>query len=74
MYSAFIMAICLVLQAFFLPTFAFAVTEYVTVVKILQNYQFPGEKRLLLELIDEGLAIEESRHVNVQDLIGMNSL
>jgi len=37
MYSAFIMAICLVLQAFFLPTFAFAVTEYVTVVKILQN-------------------------------------
>jgi len=39
-----------------------------------EGYQFPGEKRLLLELIDEGLAIEESRHVNVQDLIGMNSL
>ena len=39
-----------------------------------EGYQFPEEKPLVLERIREGLAVEESRHVNVKDLIAMASL
>lgn len=39
-----------------------------------EGYKFPEEKPLLLELIREGLSIDESRHVDVKDLIAMSSL
>ncbi len=39
-----------------------------------EGYKFPEEKPLVLELINEGLSLDESRHVNVKDLIAMNSL
>lgn len=39
-----------------------------------EGYKFPEEKPLVLERIREGLAIEESRHINVKDLIAMESL
>lgn len=39
-----------------------------------EGYKFPEEKPLLLELIAEGLSIDESRHVDVKDLISLSSL
>jgi hypothetical protein len=39
-----------------------------------EGYKFPEEKPLVLELIREGLSIDESRHIDVKDLISMNSL
>lgn len=39
-----------------------------------EGYKFPEEKQLVLERIDEGLAVRESRHVNVKDLMSMASL
>jgi hypothetical protein len=39
-----------------------------------EGYKFPEEKALVLELIDEGLSIDETRHVHVKDLIAISSL
>jgi hypothetical protein len=39
-----------------------------------EGYKFPEEKPLVLELISEGLFLDESRHVNVKDLISLSSL
>ncbi|MFO7568350.1 MAG: radical SAM protein [Smithellaceae bacterium] len=39
-----------------------------------EGYKFPEEKPLVLDLIREGLSIDESRHVDVKDLIAMGSL
>jgi hypothetical protein len=39
-----------------------------------EGYQFPDEKPLVLERIREGLAIEASMHVHVQELMAANSL
>ncbi len=39
-----------------------------------EGYKFPEEKPLVLELIHEGLSIDESRHIDVKDLIAMKSL
>jgi radical SAM superfamily enzyme YgiQ (UPF0313 family) len=39
-----------------------------------EGYKFPEEKTLVLELIDEGLSIDETRHVHVKDLIAISSL
>jgi radical SAM superfamily enzyme YgiQ (UPF0313 family) len=39
-----------------------------------EGYKFPEEKPLVLELIREGLSIDESNHINVKDLIAMKSL
>jgi radical SAM superfamily enzyme YgiQ (UPF0313 family) len=39
-----------------------------------EGYKFPEEKPLVLELISEGLSIDESRHIDARDLISMNSL
>ena len=38
------------------------------------GYKFPEEKADVLRLIDEGLAVEESMHIHVKDLIGLASL
>ena len=39
-----------------------------------EGYKFPEEKPRVLELIREGLSIDESRHVDVKDLISLSSL
>jgi radical SAM superfamily enzyme YgiQ (UPF0313 family) len=39
-----------------------------------EGYKFPEEKQLVLDLISEGLSINESKHVDARDLISMNSL
>jgi radical SAM superfamily enzyme YgiQ (UPF0313 family) len=39
-----------------------------------EGYKFPEEKPFVLELIREGLSIDESRHIHVKDLIAMGSL
>ena len=39
-----------------------------------EGYKFPEEKPFVLELIREGLSIDESRHIDVKDLIAMKSL
>ena len=39
-----------------------------------EGYKFPEEKQFVLELIREGLSIDESRHIDVKDLIAMESL
>jgi len=39
-----------------------------------EGYKFPEEKPLVLERIREGLSIAESSHINVKDLIAMESL
>ncbi|KQC11010.1 MAG: radical SAM protein [Smithella sp. SDB] len=39
-----------------------------------EGYKFPEEKSLVLKLIDEGLSIDENRHVHVKDLIAVSSL
>lgn len=39
-----------------------------------EGYKFPEEKPLVLELIREGLSIDESWHVDVKDIIAVKSL
>jgi radical SAM superfamily enzyme YgiQ (UPF0313 family) len=39
-----------------------------------EGYKFPEEKPLVLELIREGMAVDESRHIDIRDLIAMRSL
>jgi len=39
-----------------------------------EGYKFPEEKPFVLELIREGLSMEESQHIDVKDLIAMKSL
>ncbi len=38
------------------------------------GYEFPEEKDKVLQLIEEGLRIDESTHIHVKDLIGMTHL
>jgi hypothetical protein len=38
------------------------------------GYKFPEEKDLVLELIEEGLELDESVHIHVEELIGLRSL
>lgn len=38
-----------------------------------EGYQFPEQKEFVLELIREGLSIDESKHVNVQELMAMGT-
>ena len=39
-----------------------------------EGYKFPEEKPLVLKLIREGLSIDESKHIDVKELIAMGSL
>ncbi|MEE9912804.1 MAG: radical SAM protein [Deltaproteobacteria bacterium] len=39
-----------------------------------EGYKFPEEKPIVLSLIQEGLSVDESRHVDVKELIAMGSL
>jgi len=39
-----------------------------------EGYKFPEEKPQVLDLIREGLSVDESRHINVKELIAMESL
>ena len=39
-----------------------------------EGYKFPEEKPLVLELIREGLYMDESKHLDVKDLIAMKTL
>ena len=39
-----------------------------------EGYKFPEEKPLLLELIREGLSVDESKHIDVKELMAMESL
>ena len=39
-----------------------------------EGYKFPEEKPRVLNLISEGLSVDESRHINVKELIAMGSL
>jgi histone acetyltransferase (RNA polymerase elongator complex component) len=39
-----------------------------------EGYKFPEEKPLVLELIREGLTVDESRHIDIKELIAMGSL
>ena len=39
-----------------------------------EGYKFPEEKPLVLNLILEGLSVDESRHIDVKELIAMGSL
>ncbi len=39
-----------------------------------EGYKFPEEKPHVLELIREGLLVDESRHIDAKDLIGLTSL
>jgi radical SAM superfamily enzyme YgiQ (UPF0313 family) len=39
-----------------------------------EGYKFPEEKPLVLELIREGLLVDESRHIDIKELIAMGSL
>jgi histone acetyltransferase (RNA polymerase elongator complex component) len=39
-----------------------------------EGYKFPEEKPLVLERIREGLAVNESMHINVKELMAMESL
>lgn len=39
-----------------------------------EGYQFPDEKPLVLERIEEGLAVDESRHGHARELMGLHSL
>lgn len=38
------------------------------------GYKFPEEKPLVRELIHEGLSVDESRHIDIKELIAMGSL
>ena len=37
-------------------------------------YNFPKKKPLVLELIREGLSVDESQHIDIKELIAMGSL
>ncbi|MEA3221696.1 MAG: radical SAM protein [Thermodesulfobacteriota bacterium] len=39
-----------------------------------EGYNFPEEKSLVLELIEEGLSVDESMHIDARDLIKIKSL
>jgi radical SAM superfamily enzyme YgiQ (UPF0313 family) len=39
-----------------------------------EGYKFPKEKQLVLELIEEGLRIDEAHHTHVRDLMGLSRL
>ena len=39
-----------------------------------EGYKFPEEKPRVLELIREGLSVDESRHIDIKELIAMGSL
>lgn len=39
-----------------------------------EGYKFPEEKPVVLELIREGLKVDESRHIDIKELIAMGSL
>ena len=39
-----------------------------------EGYKFPEEKALVLGLIKEGLAVDESRHIDIKELIALGSL
>ena len=39
-----------------------------------EGYQFPDEKPLLMEKIQEGLAVDESMHSHVRELMAAHSL
>lgn len=39
-----------------------------------EGYKFPEEKAQVLDLIREGLAVDESRHIDIKELIAMGSL
>lgn len=39
-----------------------------------EGYKFPEEKAHVLELIQEGLSVDESRHIDIKELIAMGSL
>jgi len=39
-----------------------------------EGYKFPDEKPRVLALIKEGLAVDESRHINIKELIELGSL
>jgi radical SAM superfamily enzyme YgiQ (UPF0313 family) len=39
-----------------------------------EGYKFPEEKPHVLELIGEGLSVDESKHIDVKELIAMGSL
>lgn len=39
-----------------------------------EGYKFPEEKQLVLDLIHEGLSVDESRHIDIQQLVAMESL
>jgi radical SAM superfamily enzyme YgiQ (UPF0313 family) len=39
-----------------------------------EGYKFPEEKPRVLELIREGLSVDESRHIDIKELIAMSSL
>ncbi len=39
-----------------------------------EGYKFPEEKQLVLDLIEEGLHIDESRHTHVRELMGLSRL
>ena len=39
-----------------------------------EGYRFPEQKPLVLERIREGLAVDESRHVHVRELMAAQSL
>ncbi len=39
-----------------------------------EGYKFPEEKQQVLDLIREGLSVDESRHIDVKELIAMGSL
>jgi radical SAM superfamily enzyme YgiQ (UPF0313 family) len=39
-----------------------------------EGYKLPEEKPHVLELIREGLSVDESRHINIKELIAMGSL
>ncbi|HOC59109.1 MAG: radical SAM protein [Syntrophaceae bacterium] len=39
-----------------------------------EGYKFPEEKPQVLDLIRKGLSVDESRHVNIKELIAMGSL
>ncbi|MEN6468456.1 MAG: radical SAM protein, partial [Smithella sp.] len=39
-----------------------------------EGYKFPEEKLSVLELIREGLTVDESRHIDIKELIAMGSL
>jgi hypothetical protein len=38
-----------------------------------EGYQFPEQKEFVLERIREGLSIDESRHIDVQQLMAMGT-